>query len=56
MFADVAKRLQNYAASNYTEMGLKALIIAWAVMVIILAAVVKNKWLLAGLLAWEILP
>jgi len=41
---------------DYTVTTLKVLIIGWALLMIILALSINNKWLLAGLLAWELLP
>jgi len=43
-------------ARDWTEAALRWTIIAWAIMVIILVLFVKNKWILAGILAYEILP
>jgi hypothetical protein len=41
---------------EYSVVALKTFIIAWAVLVIVAALWIDNKWALAGLLAWEILP
>lgn len=49
-------RVQQLAARDFTLFGLKFLLIAWAVGVIIAALLINNKWLLAGLLAYEVLP
>jgi hypothetical protein len=35
---------------------LKLTIIGWAIFIIILAIMVENKWLLATILAYEVLP
>lgn len=50
---------QNVTESFYKDWPtttLKILIILWAVAVILLALFVSNKWLLAVIAAWEILP
>jgi hypothetical protein len=41
---------------DFTLAGLKATIIVWSLLVIVAAIVIDNKWVLAGLLAYEILP
>jgi hypothetical protein len=41
---------------EYSVVALKTFIIAWALLVIVAALWIDNKWVLAGLLAWEILP
>ena len=42
---------------DYTAATLKTLIVLWAIGVILLVLfVVDNKWLLAGILAYEVLP
>lgn len=50
------KRVQNAFAENFTLAGLKTLIIAWAVFIIILTLLLDNVWLLAGIAAYEMLP
>ena len=50
-------RLQTSFADNYSASTLKALIVLWALLVIVLALfVVDNPWILAGILAYEVLP
>jgi hypothetical protein len=42
---------------DYTQATLQTLIVLWALFVIFITLfVVKNKWVLAGILAYEILP
>ena len=42
---------------DFTTSTLKTLIVLWAIMVIILVVFyVDSKWLLAGILAYEVLP
>ena len=48
--------VQRKFAEDYTESGLKLLIIAWCAFVIVLAIMVKNKYILAAILAYEVLP
>lgn len=35
---------------------LKIIIIMWALFIIVLALFINNKWILAGILAYEVLP
>lgn len=43
--------------NNFSASTLKVLIVVWAILVIILVLFfLHNKWLLAGVLAYEILP
>ena len=46
------------AAANrdLTLVGLKMVIVVWSLVVIALALSTNNKWILAGILAYEILP
>lgn len=53
---DVFRRVQAAFSEDFTESALRAVIILWAVFVIFLALNVKNKFLLAGILAYEVLP
>lgn len=51
------KQVRQAFYENYTVATLKTLIVLWALFVIVLVLfVVENKWLLAGILAYEILP
>ena len=50
------KSLQAQFAQDQTETSLRVAIIAVALVFILLALVVKNKWILAGILAYIILP
>jgi hypothetical protein len=48
---------RNNLAEGHTETWLKTAIVLWALGVTIVAVfIVHNKWLLAGILLWEILP
>lgn len=42
--------------AEWAPTTLKTLIILWALFVIGLALWIDNPWLLAGILAWEVLP
>lgn len=48
--------IQKKAAQDMTLFSLKAVIIIWSVFVILIALGVNNKWILAGILAYEVLP
>lgn len=50
------ERVQIAFSENFTRAGLKAIIILWALFIIVLALIVDNSWLLAGILAYEVLP
>lgn len=50
------KRLQAYFFHDYTASALRVLIILWALFVIVLVLCIDNKWILAGILAYEVLP
>lgn len=50
------RKFQQDIYDEYSVLALKTFIIAWALLVIVAALYVDNKWLLAGILAWEILP
>lgn len=54
---DAVQELRQHFFENYTETILKGMIVVWAIFVIILVLFfVNNKWLLAGILAYEVLP
>ena len=53
-FVDKAQRK---FSEQYTASSLKALIVMWAILVIIVTIFfVDNPWILAGILAYEVLP
>ena len=41
---------------DFSLTSLKVAIILWALFVIVLVLFVNNKWILAGILAYEVLP
>jgi hypothetical protein len=51
-----ADKIRQSFYEDYTASILKTLIILWALVVIVLALSIQEKWVLAGILAWEILP
>lgn len=50
------QRVRAEFARDFTSMLLRICIIVWAIVVVLAALTVKSKWILAGILAWEILP
>ena len=48
--------VQRKAESDFTLLGLKLIIIGWAIFIILLALFVNNKWALGGIIAYEVLP
>lgn len=50
------KRLQEALAKDFTKTSLKVIITLWALFIIVLAWTLDNTFLLAGVLAYEILP
>ena len=50
------KRLQAAFYQDMTTASLKAAIVVWALFVIVLALLIDNPWVLAGILAYEVLP
>lgn len=53
---DTFRKIQEAFARDFTEAALRSVIILWALFVIFLALNVKNKFLLAGILSYELLP
>ena len=53
----VAENFRESLNEDFTATALKVLIILWLIFVAILVIfVIDNKWLLAGVLAYEMLP
>lgn len=50
------QKIQNGFAQDFSAMMLRIFIVTWALIVVIAAFTVKSKWVLAGILAWELLP
>lgn len=50
------RALQQQFASDFTLTSLRVTITLWALFIIVLAWVINNKWILAGILAYEVLP
>ena len=56
MLDQFIKRIRTAFYEDYTLVGLKTAIIVWALFVIVLTLLIDNKWVLAGILAYEVLP
>lgn len=50
------EKLRKDASRDLTLFQLKAVIILWAIFVVVLVLLINNKWILAGILAYEVLP
>ncbi len=50
------RRVQGALNDDFGTVSLRVFIIVWALVVILAALTVKSKWILAGILAWELLP
>lgn len=53
---DLIQAAQTYFSKNYAAGALKLLIVLWALFVVGVALLVDNAWVLAGILAYEVLP
>lgn len=53
---DFIKKIQSEFARDFTVTGLKTAIVLWSIVVAIAALSINNKWVLAGMLAYELLP
>lgn len=50
-------KIRQSFSDDFTAAGLKTAIVIWAIFVIILTLfVIEDKWVLAGILAYEVLP
>lgn len=56
LFSDLSQRLKTHAAQDMTLTGLRALIIVIALGFIAGALLIKNKWVLAAMLAYIVFP
>lgn len=57
MFKHTFRSIREHFQNDFTTATLKTLIVLWALFVIVLVLFfVDNKWLLAGILAYEVLP
>lgn len=50
------KATRAYFAGNFTVGVLKVLLIGWAIFIILMALLIDDLWILAGMLAYEVLP
>lgn len=55
-FQEIKEETTRKLFKDYSTLTIKVIIIGWALFVIFLALYLENKWLLALLAAWEILP
>ena len=55
-FTAFFERVRRSFQKNMTVTTLKAVIIIWALFVILLTLFIDNEWVLAGILAYEVLP
>lgn len=53
---EMIKRFRDAANRDFTLVSLKTLIIVWAIFVVFLTLIIDNKWVLTGILAYEVLP
>jgi hypothetical protein len=53
---DFIKRIQSEFARDFTLTGLRLAIVMWSIVIAISALSINNKWILAGILAYEVLP
>ena len=54
--AEIKSNVQRSFYENFDLVGLKAFIIFWAFLVIVVALFINNKWVLAGIIAYDVLP
>ena len=55
-FKSIQNRVQTSFSEDYTLASLRLFIIAWALFIIVLAFLIDSKWILAGIIAYEVLP
>lgn len=55
MMDNLYENARNISA-DFSLWTLRLSIIAWAIFIIVLVLCIKNKWALAGILAYEVLP
>lgn len=48
--------LKHAVSDNYSTNVLRIMIILWAIFLVLLVLHVNNKWVLAGILLYEVLP
>lgn len=53
---DWIRRFQQQLNQDFTLTALRVIITLWALAVIVATWLIKNKWLLAGIAAYEMLP
>ena len=53
---DAHTTVMQAAHEHFGTNALRTIIIVWALVIIAMALVIDNPWILAGILAWEVLP
>ena len=56
MRSNLAREVRQRFNDDFTLMGLRVFITLWAIAVAILVWFIDNKWILAGIAAYEVLP
>ena len=56
MISQFFGKIEQAFHDDFTLAGLKTIIILWAIGVIVLVLVINNKWILAAIAAYEMLP
>lgn len=56
MFPKLINKVASQANNDMTLVGLRVTITLWALMIIVVAWIIDNKWVLATILAYEVLP
>ena len=56
MISQFFGKIEKSFHDDFTLAGLKLIIILWAIGVILLVLVINNKWVLAAIAAYEMLP
>lgn len=54
--SSVIETVRRQFEKDFTLAALKTTIILWSLIIIALAIIIDNKWVLAGVLAYEVLP
>jgi hypothetical protein len=50
------EKIQGSFSKDYTLASLRLFIIAWAIFIIVISLIIDNKYILAGIIAYEVLP
>ena len=55
-FEQTFRNIQSSFERDFTKAALKTLIVLWSLVIVAIALSIDNKFVLAGILAYEILP